>query len=596
MFESIKYNLSYTVDGKLIQVSSDKSTLSEMLKVDVKQSINGKSEILNITLMPEGDIILKEGYISLPFTFKPDHKIYANGYQSWTDSREFSTNEKIKGISFLATPIIKKYQFDKYGDYSFIKYSKKEGNIHGFTYSYIRDNDEYALFGSLSEKYGFTIIEEKVSENTIHIYKDCEGLKIDKEYPIFQLLYVKGTYDDVFDEYFNAMGIAKRAIQNLSGWTSWYNYYQNITEDIILENLNSFKDKKKKIDVFQIDDGYQTAIGDWLSIDYRKFPRGMTTIAEKIKVSGYKAGIWLAPFVCEKNSEIFRYKPEWLLRDDTGELIMAGSNWSGFYPLDIYNNEVRANLKHVFDVVLNEWGYDMVKLDFLYAVCLVPRKDKTRGQIMVEAIDFLRECVGDKLILACGVPLGPTFGKVDFCRIGCDVGLDWDDKWFMRLFHRERVSTINAINNTIGRRHLNGRAFLNDPDVFLLRDHNIMLTHDQKETLLIVNRLFGSIVFTSDNIKDYDAYKDKMFDYIMRVNDIKIIKVTNIKKDLIEVLFREDGKDALGVFNLGKLNVRYDHNYALVGAVPSNDNIKCFDSTIHLMPYQSLVFHRVNKI
>ena len=32
------------------------------------------------------------------------------------------------------------------------------------------------------------------------------------------------------------------------------------------------------------------------------------------------------------------------------------------------------------------------------------------------------ECVGEeKLILGCGVPLGPSFGVVDACRIGCDV-------------------------------------------------------------------------------------------------------------------------------------------------------------------------------
>ncbi len=30
-----------------------------------------------------------------------------------------------------------------------------------------------------------------------------------------------------------------------------------------------------------------------------------------------------------------------------------------------------------------------------------------------------------KIILGCGVPLMPAFGKVDFCRIGADVDLEW---------------------------------------------------------------------------------------------------------------------------------------------------------------------------
>ncbi|EKC48560.1 hypothetical protein OBE_15116, partial [human gut metagenome] len=41
---------------------------------------------------------------------------------------------------------------------------------------------------------------------------------------------------------------------------------------------------------------------------------------------------------------------------------------------------------------------------------------------MCEAMDFLRECVGEKMILGCGVPLMPAFGKVDYCRIGADYG------------------------------------------------------------------------------------------------------------------------------------------------------------------------------
>ena len=89
--------------------------------------------------------------------------------------------------------------------------------------------------------------------------------------------------------------------------------------------------------------------------------------------------------------------------------------------------------------MLDVWGFDLVKLDFLYAVCMLPTEYKTRGQIMCEAMDFLREVIGDKLILGCGVPLGPAFGKVDYCRIGPDVGLNWDGAPKEKLLHRERV-------------------------------------------------------------------------------------------------------------------------------------------------------------
>ena len=45
--------------------------------------------------------------------------------------------------------------------------------------------------------------------------------------------------------------------------------------------------------------------------------------------------------------------------------------------------------------MLDVWGFDLVKLDFLYAVCMLPTEYKTRGQIMCEAMDFLREVIGD---------------------------------------------------------------------------------------------------------------------------------------------------------------------------------------------------------
>ncbi len=247
----------------------------------------------------------------------------------------------MKSITKLATPIMMKYHFDKYGDYTFKKYSRKTGEFHGYTYSYIREGNNLSLIGSLSERSGYTIIEESVKRNEIVINKECEGITIKKEYVPFELVWVNGTESQVFDTYFDLMNIKKPNSKPMTGWTSWYNYYQNINQDIILENLHNFKTYNKKIDVFQVDDGFQTAVGDWLSVDINKFPKGMKFIADEIKKEGCKAGIWLAPFVCETDSSIFKEKRHWILKDEKGDLVLAGSNWSRFYALDIYNQEVR---------------------------------------------------------------------------------------------------------------------------------------------------------------------------------------------------------------------------------------------------------------
>ena len=41
-------------------------------------------------------------------------------------------------------------------------------------------------------------------------------------------------------------------------------------------------------------------------------------------------------------------------------------------------------------------------------------------------MELLRTWCGQKQILGCGVPVMPAFGLVDYCRVSCDVGLDWD--------------------------------------------------------------------------------------------------------------------------------------------------------------------------
>jgi len=592
MFENIKINFSYYIGGKKNNVSFNHSFKCEDFHAFVDFENINNFEKLKISIVPSGEIEIEELYIDMNFTFNHQQKIFVNGYQSWTDSREFFIDEKMKGISKLAAPLMKKYQFDKYGDYTFKKYSKKAGEFHGYTYSYVREGENFNLVGSLSERTGYTIIEQHVKDNKIVINKECRGLTIVEQYTPFELVWVKGKENYVYDTYFGLMNIKKPKCKPMTGWTSWYNYYQNINESVILENLKNFKLMNKKIDIFQIDDGYQTAVGDWLSVDEDKFPKGMKNVAEAIKDKGYKAGIWLAPFVCETNSRIFKEKKEWILKDNKGEMVLGGSNWSRFYALDIYNPEVRDYIKKVFSVILHDWGYDMVKLDFLYAACLVPRKDKTRGQIMTEAMEFLRECVGDKLILGCGVPLGPSFGLVDYCRIGCDVGLDWDDKPYMRLLHRERVSTLNAINNAIGRRHLNGRAFLNDPDVFLLRDDNISLTETQKETLSKVNNIFGSLIFTSDNIGNYDGSKDLCFDRIMSLKDKEIERVEWFKNGLVEVLFKEAGVKQVAVINLTNLSLSYANYWGQLREVSfENNNIKIItENNMKIAPYKSRVF------
>jgi alpha-galactosidase len=186
--------------------------------------------------------------------------------------------------------------------------------------------------------------------------------------------------------------------------------------------------------------------------------------------------------------------------------------WGGdYYALDIYNGEFREYLKDVFGTICNKWNFDLIKVDFIFAVASVVRKDKTRGEIINDALEFLNEVTEGKMILGCGVPLGSAFGKVPYCRIGPDVSLQWEDERLKKINYRERISTVSSLTNTIARRRLNNAVFGNDPDVFILRNENTGLDANQKHTLYLTNLIFGNLVFTSDNIANYDEDTMKLY-------------------------------------------------------------------------------------
>jgi len=74
-------------------------------------------------------------------------------------------------------------------------------------------------------------------------------------------------------------------------------------------------------------------------VDEKKFPHDLEPIVEKIHKKGYKAGIWLAPFVAETKSKLFQEHPEFF-KTNKGKPIKAGGNWSGFYALDLEKEDV----------------------------------------------------------------------------------------------------------------------------------------------------------------------------------------------------------------------------------------------------------------
>ena len=505
-----------------------------------------------LRVRPEaGEVELEEISATFRFDFTKDDAYFLNGYQSWTYSPERTRKQFDTAMRFVPKALDQRFGFSQYGDGYFVDplYSRqlRAGYKKGYTYAYVRRGAQFHLFASLAEQTGFTRIFLDPKGNTVTFKKDCHHrfLQPGEDYLGLDLWFGEGEENAVFDGWFAAMGIEALPAEPKVGYTSWYNCYQNISEAQILRDLEGLKALKVKPDIFQIDDGFEPFVGDWLSADEKKFPNGIEPIVQKILDEGYQAGIWLAPFVAEKNSALFRDHPDWFQKKD-GTPIFTGANWSGGYALDPYNEEVRAYVRQSIERY-KAMGVTLFKLDFLYAACMSSRPDKTRGEIMDESMAFLREACGDCQILGCGVPLCSAFGKVEYCRIGPDMSLDYDDKFFMRAFHNERPSTLHTQRNTVYRRQLDGRAFRNDPDVFLLRDDNTTLSLSQKKTLAVVNSLFGSVLFGSDDFGKYDAEKHRFFEGLCAMQKAKLLSVEPLRLDkkahLVRVTYELKGKE-----------------------------------------------------
>ncbi len=497
----------------------------------VTRTVNEEKNDFRLVLHAEEDALMERAAVTFAFPFHRSDKLFLNGYQSWTLSREISLFEKENAMKYCPRFLDNKFGFSAYGDGTFYKRSFQKGVHHGYSYAYVRRGEKYFFFGSLAENTGFTRILMNAKKNCITLEKDCAGKRFTGDYTALDFCLEEGSEDEVFDAWFRRLNVKPLTTRKRCGYTSWYNYYHDISEEILLNDLKSLKSAPIKQDFFQIDDGYQQHVGDWLDIDKKKFPNGLEELCEKIRVAQLTPGIWLAPFVTEKNSALFTHHPEWLLKDDAGNYVFGGGNWSGMYALDFYNPAVRDYIKtcigHYYDM-----GFRLFKLDFLYAVCMIPQRGKTRGEIMYEAMNFLRETCKDAQILACGVPLLPAFGKAEYCRIGMDMTLSWNDKPYMRLFHAERPSTKHTMLNTIYRRQLSGRAFLNDPDVFLLRDYNTKLSRNQKEALATVNCLFGGLLFVSDDFGRYTKEQKALYQNCIDLQNAENIRIGKTGKTI----------------------------------------------------------------
>lgn len=89
-----KYYFEYECGGRILTSRAQKNAAFDI----VSSYENGR---LTVDLCPKEKILFKTFKITFDYDFKSSSKIFVNGYQSWTDSREYAVNEKMICLTLL---------------------------------------------------------------------------------------------------------------------------------------------------------------------------------------------------------------------------------------------------------------------------------------------------------------------------------------------------------------------------------------------------------------------------------------------------------------------------------------------------------------
>lgn len=168
-----------------------------------------------------------------------------------------------------------------------------------------------------------------------------------------------------------------------------YNCWEATYFDHSLDTLSQIAERAAQLGAerFVLDDGWfgkrdddTTSLGDW-TIDRRKWPQGLTPLIDKVQDLGMSFGLWVEPEMVNRDSDLFRAHPDWLLGPDDQ---LTGRNQ---YLLDIARPDVRDYLFDALDALLRDHQIDYLKWDHNR---LLPITDAAQADGLYALLDRLR--------------------------------------------------------------------------------------------------------------------------------------------------------------------------------------------------------------
>lgn len=437
---------------------------------------------------------------------------YSNGWQSWSTSQWYPANGKmnVSKLGGLQLPMTQNVG---------TPLPKDKGQFSSDFFAVLGDRVARNGFviGSLSQLNQFTsIFADFNGEPSLRVWANGDNARLDPgcsmvtDWAAFNPILL--DHRDPLNKYLEAVERQNQIrvpSESPTGWCSWYHFYTHISESIIKENLNTIVEKQEvlPLQLVQIDDGFESQIGDWFTFK-PEFPNGVAPLAAEIKREGLLPGLWLAPFILHPKADVIKQHPDWLLRKANGKPASAGFCWGAITTaLDLTVPEALDYACRVVKTASSEWGYPYLKLDFLYAAaveCKYQDPTVTRAQVLRKGMEAIRAAVGpDVTLLGCGAPFGSMLGLVEAMRIGADVSGDWAPKFSgIGVFIKNEPGmpcARNSIRNILTRASLHQHWWINDPDCLLIRPET-QLSLAEVRSLTAAIALTGGSLLVSDDL------------------------------------------------------------------------------------------------
>jgi len=534
-------------NDQVVELPANKMTFFEELYVDFKEIDHGEFRTFHLVVHPKQPIKVQK----LSLVFQVDYsssKIFANGIQSQSESREFSLDEFLPKLKFWS----KKLMFS--GDEYIAGIPRGKSVFHSWGFTSVKKTNEFSLIGSLKENAALTYFIHNTSQQKLRVEKDCQGLELGHSFPILDVFQAKGNEKKVYNSYFTKMENPPSRVTKSLGWTSGYRNAKDNSEEFILKNIIALSEREFPFEIVEVGNGYCNAVGDWLSFNNR-FPNGLSHIVQNIKQSNYKSSIWLAPLICSQQSHIFQQKKHWLLKDQKGNPVALGKlNFQDgkYFALDFQQKEVQDYLMKVILTFSQKIGFDVINLDHLFAACIHPLPNKTRGQLMNDVLEFLKTQASGKLILVGGVALTSAIGFADFCRVGSNENENWESTWNRFSGHRERPSQVVALRSIIDTFNINQHGIKTASSLFSLDKKSNKFAVNQQYTALVINALCSELILNGDTLSNYSDEQWSELEMLYYLKNSQVSEVQKVRKDNYIIHFSLNGKKWMACCNLTK--------------------------------------------